>query len=95
MAAYLIADIEIHNPQGYEEYKQRASKTIEQFGGRYLARGGRHEVLEGTWNPTRLVMLEFPDMARLQSWYESADYATVKPFRVANARSHLVALEGV
>ena len=95
MAAYLIADIEIRDPQGYEEYKQRASRTVEQFGGRFLARGGRHEVLEGTWNPTRLIVLEFPDMATLQAWYDSADYEGAKPFRVANARSHFVALEGV
>jgi uncharacterized protein (DUF1330 family) len=95
MAAYLIADIEVHNPQAYEEYKERASSTVKQFGGRYLARGGDHEVLEGSWTPTRLVLLEFPDMAALQAWYSSTEYAIAKPFRLANARSCLVSLEGV
>ncbi|WP_342241188.1 DUF1330 domain-containing protein [Inquilinus sp. OTU3971] len=95
MAAYLIADIEVHDPQAYEEYKQKASSTIKQFGGRYLARGGAQEILEGSWTPTRLVLLEFPDMATLQAWYSSSEYAVVKPFRLANARSCLVAFEGV
>jgi len=95
MAAYLIADIEIHDPQAYEEYKERASSSLKPFGGRYLARGGHHEVMEGNWRPTRLVLLEFPDMAALQRWYNSADYTAAKPFRLASARSDFVALEGV
>jgi uncharacterized protein (DUF1330 family) len=94
MAAYLIGDIEVHDPQAYEAYKAKASATVKQFGGRYLARGGAHEVLEGSWTPTRLVLLEFPDMATLQAWYSSSDYAIAKPFRLANARSSLVAFEG-
>jgi len=93
--AYLIADIEIHEPEGYEEYKKQVSVTIAKFGGRYLARGGRHEVLEGDWKPTRLVLLEFPDIATLDAWYRSTDYDVVKPFRFDNASSSLVALEGV
>jgi uncharacterized protein (DUF1330 family) len=95
MAAYLIADIEIQNSEAYEEYKKRASATVLKFGGRYLARGGRHQVLEGDWKPTRLVILEFPDMARLEAWYRSSDYEIVKPFRTDNAHSHLVALDGI
>jgi uncharacterized protein (DUF1330 family) len=95
MAAYLIADIDVHDPQAYEEYKAKALSTVKQFGGRYLARGGSQEVLEGSWTPTRLVLLEFPDMATLQAWYSSSEYAIAKPFRLANARSYVVALEGV
>jgi uncharacterized protein (DUF1330 family) len=95
MAAYLIANVEIHDAQGYEYYKEKASAAVRKFGGRYLARGGRHEVLEGTWTPTRLVLLEFPDMAALEAWYGSSDYAMAKPFRLANARSDFVALEGL
>lgn len=95
MAAYLIADIEIHDPEAYEEYKEKASSTVKEFGGRYLARGAGHQVLEGSWTPTRLVLLEFPDMATLQAWYGSTEYAVVKPFRLANARSCLVAFEGM
>jgi uncharacterized protein (DUF1330 family) len=95
MAAYLIANIEIHDAQGYEEYKEKASSAVRNFGGRYLARGGRHEVLEGTWEPTRLVLLEFPDMATLEAWYLSSNYAIAKPFRLASARSDFIALEGL
>lgn len=95
MAAYLIADIKVTNPQRYEDYKRQVSPMIERFGGRYAARGGVHEVLEGDWEPTRLVILEFPDMATLKAWYESAEYAPVKAIREESAESRLIALEGL
>jgi|SRR5215212_2032722 len=60
MPAFLIADIDITNPTTYEDYKQQVAPLIMRFGGRYLARGGRHEVLEGDWEPHRLVVLEVP-----------------------------------
>ena len=66
MAAYLIADVQITDPEQYEEYKRQVSPLIARFGGRYLARGGQHEVLEGDWEPHRMVLLEFPDMASLK-----------------------------
>ena len=66
MGAYLIADVHITDPATYEEYKRQVSPLIARFGGRYAARAGRHEVLEGDWEPHRLVVLEFPDMAALK-----------------------------
>jgi uncharacterized protein (DUF1330 family) len=94
MAAYLIANITVHDPQGYESYRSLASKTVAAFGGRYIVRGGEHRVLEGTWAPNRLVILEFPTMARLMEWYESEAYGEAKPFRIAHATSEFVAVEG-
>src|SRR3954467_14531784 len=69
IAAFLIADIDIADPTTYEDYKRQVAPLIARFGGRYLARGGPHEVLEGDWEPHRLVVLEFPDMASLKAWY--------------------------
>lgn len=94
MPAYLIADIEITDPIGYEEYRKRVPPTLAAHGGRFLARGGTIEVLEGSWNPTRLVIIEFPSMAALKSWYGSPEYRPLIELRNRNARSHLFAVEG-
>lgn len=94
MPAYLIANIEITNPAGYEEYRKRVPPTLAAHGGRFIARGGAIEVLEGSWAPTRLVIIEFPDMAALKSWYNSPAYRPLIELRQRNARSNLVAIEG-
>lgn len=95
MAAYFIVDVEVKNPQEYEAYKQAAAASIVQHGGRYLVRGGKHEVLEGDWNPTRLVVLEFPTIEAAKRWYTSEEYNKVKPIRLQHAVGHLVLVAGV
>jgi len=94
MPAYIIADISVTDPEAYEAYKQQVGATIAEYGGRYLARGGAAEVLEGDWTPNRLVVLEFPDMDRLKAWYESKAYAGPKAIRQGAAVSRVVAVEG-
>ena len=95
MKAYLIADTNVTDPQRYEEYKRQVKPLIERFGGSYVVRGGPHDVLEGDWTPTRLVVLEFPDMASLRAWYDSPEYAPLKVLRQAAAESRLIAVEGL
>ncbi len=95
MAAYLIADIDVKDPVAYEEYKKTAPASIAKYGGIYIVRGGRHEILEGNWKPTRLVILEFPSMEHLKRWYESEEYRPAKPLRLRNALSDLVLVEGL
>jgi uncharacterized protein (DUF1330 family) len=95
MAAYLIGNIEITDPAGYEEYKARVPATITAYGGRYLARAGALEVLEGSWVPQRAVILEFPSMAQLKSWYNSPEYRPLRQIRDRSTRSSLVAIEGL
>ena len=70
MAAYIIVEIEVTDPVGYEEYKQQAGATVEKYGGKYLVRGGATEVLEGDWQPKRIVVLEFATMERAREWLE-------------------------
>jgi uncharacterized protein (DUF1330 family) len=94
MPAYLIGNIAVTDPTGYEEYRKRVSPTIAAHGGRFLARGGKTELLEGTWSPMRLVIVEFPSMAALRSWYESPGYRPLIEIRNRYARSELVAVEG-
>ena len=95
MAAYLIANLTVTDPAGFEDYRQRVPATIEQYGGRYLVRGGAHEVVEGYWQPTRVVVLEFPTMAQLKRWYDSEEYRPLRALRFRTARTDVVAVEGV
>jgi uncharacterized protein (DUF1330 family) len=93
--AFLIVEIEVRDPAGYEEYKQLAARTIQAAGGRYLARGGATEVLEGEWNPKRLVILEFPSVARAKEWWSSADYGRARGIRERCARTRMILTEGL
>jgi uncharacterized protein (DUF1330 family) len=95
MTAYVIADITVQDAELYEEYRLRVPAVIEKYGGRYLVRGGAFEVFEGEWRPSRLIVLEFPDMDALQRWYQSADYQALLSIRQRAARSNLIAADGV
>jgi uncharacterized protein (DUF1330 family) len=95
MPAYIIANIEVTDPAGYEEYKKLVGSTIAAYGGRYLTRGGATEVLEGDWVPKRVVILEFPSMAQIKAWYASPEYQPALKIRQRTARGSLVATEGL
>lgn len=94
MAAYVIADIEVKNAAAYEAYKKDVGATVAKFGGRFLVRGGAVTSHEGGWEPSRVVVLEFPDMARLEAWYNSADYKPLLEMRLAATTGRLIAVEG-
>jgi len=94
MSAYLIADVEIHDPDVYAEYRRQVLPLIQKHGGRFIVRGGAHEVLEGEWKPQRLVIIEFPDMAALKGWYRSPEYAKLIELRQGASRGSIVAVEG-
>ena len=95
MAAYLVADTEIVDHQTYDEYKRQVAPVDREVRGTILVRGGKHAVLEGTWQPHRLVVIEFPNMEALTSWYNSPEYAPLLALRQPAATDHLVAVEGV
>jgi uncharacterized protein (DUF1330 family) len=94
MPAYVVVDIEVKNAAEYDRYKTLAPPSITQYGGRYLARGGATEVLEGSWKPKRFVILEFPSMERARAWWSSPEYAAAKALRQACASTSMVAVEG-
>src|SRR5688500_9082374 len=81
MAAYIVIDIDVHDPDTYERYKQLAPPSIAQYGGRYIVRGGAVEPLEGDWQPKRFVVLEFPDTDKARAWWSSPEYAEAKALR--------------
>jgi uncharacterized protein (DUF1330 family) len=95
MSAYLFANVEVTDPVAYEDYRQQVPATIAAHGGRYLVRGGATEVLEGEGVPSRVVILEFPDMATLKAWYHSAEYQRLLAMRTRSTRSTVAAIEGV
>ena len=95
MAAYVIAHIDVKDPVRYENYKKMSPISIEKFGGRFIARGGNVEVLEGAWQPKRLVLLEFPSVEAARQWYASDDYAPARELRQATSTGDLVVLEGI
>jgi len=95
MPGYLIAMIEVTDPKGFEEYRQRVPPLIAAHGGRYLARGGETEVLEGSLASRRLSIVEFPSMAQAKAWWQSPDYEPLRAIRERTAKSTLVITEGL
>ncbi|MCX6022102.1 MAG: DUF1330 domain-containing protein [Chloroflexi bacterium] len=85
MAAYVIVHVEIAEPEPYSEYARQVPATLELYGGRFLARGGRAENLEGDWRPKRIVILEFPSVAQAKAWHASPEYQAILPIRRRHA----------
>ena len=94
MAAYVIADVEVTNPAGYEPYRALAGASIAQYGGRFVVRGGAAERLEGPDEPARLVVIEVADTAAARRWYHSPEYQKAIPIRQANSRGRVFLVEG-
>jgi len=95
MAAYVINDMEITDPVLFEEYKKLSPPTVAQYGGRFLARGGQTDTLEGAWTPKRLVIIEFPSVAQARAWADSPEYAPAKRLRLLASISNLIVVDGV
>ncbi len=95
MAVYAVVNVRVADPDRYAEYRAKAPDTISHYGGKYLARGGAVEVLEGSWDPKRLVILEFESMERFREWYNSPEYAPLKQLRDGAAATEFVVVEGV
>ena len=95
MAAFVIVTMEIDDADTFADYRAKAPAFIERHGGRYLARGGATEVIEGDWSPSRVVLLEFPDVASAQAFFADPDYVAIADIRHRAARSQIVIVEGV
>lgn len=95
MPAYVIVETDITDPEQYEKYKAASPGAIAAGGGRFLVRGGELAVLEGEWQPSRLVVLEFEDLTAAKRWYESDAYQEAKKLREGAARLRIVAVQGV
>lgn len=94
MPAYLIVNIKVLDAAAYAPYVAAAPPIIARFGGRYLVRGGAHEVMEGSPQVNRTVVLEFPSMQRIREFYDDPGYQAILPLRLASTESHMFAIEG-
>jgi uncharacterized protein (DUF1330 family) len=95
MPAYIIVDIHITDPIGYEGYKKLAGPTVEKQGGKYIVRGGKTEILEGDWQPKRIVVLEFESTQRAKDWLNSEEYREPRKMRHRTAKTNMILVEGV
>ena len=95
MPAYVISDLTPRNAEAFELYRTRAAASIQRYGGRYLARGGAIEALEGDWRPRAVVVVEFPDVAAARAWYRSPEYAAALAVRDEALSRNLILVEGV
>ena len=95
MSAYVIVEIDVTDPIGYEEYKKQAGATVAQHGGKYIVRGGKTEVLEGDWKPKRIVVLQFESMQRAKEWLNCEEYREPRKMRHRTAKTNMILVEGV
>ncbi len=94
MTAYVIVDIEVHNPEAYRDYLALITPTVAQCGGRYLVRGAESEVISGDWVPKRLVVMEFPSQKVARQWATCEEYQPIHALRTANADANMIIVEG-
>lgn len=96
MPVYMIA--EVRNPTDkakLDEYRRGNTEVVERHGGRFLVRGGDVQVIEGEWDPQRIVVMEFPDEAAARAWYDDPDYERLRALRQSASDTDLILVEGV
>ncbi len=95
MPAYVIADVEVTDPDLFAEYRELVVPTVNAYGGKYIARGGETALLEGDRAPNRTVIIEFPSMEQAKAWHDSEEYAHPKDMRIRATNSHVIVVEGL
>jgi uncharacterized protein (DUF1330 family) len=93
--AYVVVDVERTDPERAARYSEMSGPSVERHGGRFLARGGALRVLEGDWEPERLVVIEFASSDAAQAWFDSDDYRDARAIREGAGRWRMVVVEGV
>ncbi len=93
MTAYVIAQIDVHDPERFADYREKVPATVERYGGRYKARGGEVESLEGAPPRSRVVVIEFDDMDAARRWYRSEEYAPLIALRRAASEGSLFVVD--
>ena len=95
MSAYIVVQVNVNDPDRYENYKSMVPPTLEAYGGQFLVRGGAVENMEGSWAPGRFVVIEFPSTEKAKSWWASTEYSPAKELRQATAETEMILVEGV
>jgi uncharacterized protein (DUF1330 family) len=95
MAAYIVVDLTVNDPEGFARYRDMVPPTVAAYGGRYLVRGGAITPVEGDWNPRRITILEFPNAEQARAWWDSPEYAEAKELRMRTTTTNMIIVEGV
>lgn len=95
MSAYVVVQVEVKDPKTFETYRAQVPDTLKPFGGEFVVRGGKMEVLEGEWPMPRCVVICFPDLEKAKAWHASAVYDGPKKLRQSCARTNMIVVEGL
>lgn len=95
MAAYVIVEVDVSDPEQYARYGETVPASLEANGGRFLVRGGETATLEGDWQPRRIVVIEFDDLESAKRWYDSPEYLASRDIRAGGASMRMIAVAGV
>ncbi|TFH44478.1 MAG: DUF1330 domain-containing protein [Lysobacterales bacterium] len=95
MTAYIVVEVEVKDPKRYADYKTMVPASLESFGGKFLVRGGAVEKLEGNWEPSRFVVIEFDSVEQAKRWWDSDEYREARNLRQATADTKMIVVEGV
>lgn len=95
MPAFVIVEIEVRDPKAYETYRSLVPASLDAYGGKFIARGGATESLEGDWAPERIVVLEFPSLERARQWWDSPEYRNAKAIRMRAAQTRMIVTDGL
>ena len=93
-AGFVIFNIDVTNPEDYNEYNTKVKPIVEKFGGEYIVRGGTNQVVEGNWQYSRTIVLKFPSYEKALEWYNSEEYQPIKQIRLDNAISNGIIIQG-
>jgi uncharacterized protein (DUF1330 family) len=94
MALYLIIEIEIKDQECYLEYVNKVYSIVTKYGGKYLARGGDITPISNSWNPERIIIIEFQNKKQMQKCFQSSEYLAIAPLREKSTMSRAIAVEG-
>ena len=95
MTGYIVVMVDVKDPERYADYRKMVQPTLDAYGGRFLVRGGQVENLEGNWEPSRLVIIEFDSVERARDWWSSSEYAEAKQLRQQTTDTEMILVEGV
>jgi len=95
MPVYLVVESRVRDPAAYAQYIEKVGPIVEQYGGRYLVRGGKVTSVGGGWAPERMIILEFPSDENVRRWLSSPEYREIAPLREQGADTRAVLVEGV
>ena len=95
MSAYIVVQVDVKDPERYDQYRKMVPSTLEQYGGRFLVRGAPVENLEGSWHPSRFVVIEFDSTEQAKAWWSSAEYKPAKELRQQTSHTEMILVEGV